>query len=77
MLLLAEPMVGTTGAEPVGDAYFGFYLLAMGSGRPRTPKQLQQMLKTAGFSQVRVIATRQPLQTGLIAATKQINVNTH
>ncbi len=35
-LLLAEPMAGTPGAEPVGDAYFGFYLLAMGSGRPRT-----------------------------------------
>ena len=33
-LLLAEPMAGTPGAEPVGDAYFGFYLLAMGSGRP-------------------------------------------
>ena len=35
-LLLAEPMAGAAGAEPVGDAYFGFYLLAMGSGRPRT-----------------------------------------
>ena len=35
-LLLAEPMAGSRGAEPVGDAYFGFYLLAMGSGRPRT-----------------------------------------
>ena len=28
-LLLAEPMARTPGAEPVGDAYFGFYLLAM------------------------------------------------
>ena len=34
-LLIAEPMADTPGAEPVGDAYFGFYLLAMGSGRPR------------------------------------------
>ena len=39
-LLLAEPMAETPGAEPVGDAYFGFYLLAMGSGRPRTPAEL-------------------------------------
>ena len=35
-LLLAEPMAQTPGAEPVGDAYFGFYLLAMGRGRPRS-----------------------------------------
>ena len=35
-LLLAEPMAGTPGAERMGDAYFGFYLLAMGSaGRGR------------------------------------------
>ena len=39
VLLLAEPMSGTAGAEPIGDAYFGFYLLAMGSGRPRTPER--------------------------------------
>ncbi len=31
-LLLAEPLAGTPGAETVGDAYFGFYLLAMGGG---------------------------------------------
>ncbi len=39
-LLLAEPMAGTPGAEPVGAAYFGLYLWAMGRGRPRTPAQL-------------------------------------
>ena len=50
VLLIAEPMAGTPGAEPVGDAYFGFYLLAMGSGKPRSPKQLQAMLATAGFT---------------------------
>ena len=32
-LLLAEPMAGTPGAPRMGDAYFGFYLLAMGGGR--------------------------------------------
>ena len=39
-LLIAEPMADTPGAEPMGDAYFGFYLLAMGSGRARTPDEL-------------------------------------
>ena len=39
-LLIAEPMAGDARAEPIGDAYFGFYLLAMGSGRARTPDEL-------------------------------------
>ncbi len=70
VLLLAEPMMGTPGAEPVGDAYFGFYLLAMGRGRPRTPQQLQQLLRGAGFASTQLLATRQPLQGQLIVARK-------
>lgn len=80
VLLLAEPMMGTPGAEPVGDAYFGFYLLAMGRGRPRSPKVLQQMLRAAGFAESQLVNTRQPLQSRLIvartaAATKSVNTN--
>jgi len=67
-LLLAEPMSGTAGAEPVGDAYFGFYLLAMGSGRPRTAAEIIQFLTEAGFARARPIATRRPLLTCLIEA---------
>jgi demethylspheroidene O-methyltransferase len=70
VLLLAEPMMGTPGAEPVGEAYFGFYLLAMGSGRPRTPHALQGMLNAAGFSSSQLVRTRQPLQSRLIVARK-------
>ena len=39
-LLIAEPMAGTPGAEPIGDTYFSLYLWAMGSGRPRTSEEL-------------------------------------
>jgi demethylspheroidene O-methyltransferase len=67
-LLIGEPMSGTPGAAGMGEAYFGFYLLAMGSGRPRTAPELQSLLRRAGFSRQRVIRTRQPLQTGLIVA---------
>ena len=70
VLLLAEPMMGTPGAEPVADAYFGFYLLAMGRGRPRTPQTLQQMLRAAGFAETHLVRTRQPLQSRLIVARK-------
>lgn len=69
-LLLAEPMARTPGAETMGDAYFGIYLLAMGRGRPRSAEELMQMLQQAGFAQVRRLRTHMPLQTGLLMARK-------
>ena len=67
-LLLAEPMSGTRGARAMGDAYFGFYLLAMGSGRPRTAAALEELLGRAGFARVRRLATRTPMLTGALLA---------
>lgn len=67
-LLLAEPMAGTRAAEPVGDAYFGFYLLAMGSGRPRTGAELTMLLLNAGFVRVQQVATRMPLLVRILVA---------
>ncbi|GAA0577431.1 methyltransferase [Craurococcus roseus] len=67
-LLLAEPMSGTPGAEPVGEAYFGFYLLAMGRGRPRTPAEIGALLRAAGFADTRPRRTSTPLLTGLMTA---------
>lgn len=67
-LLLAEPMAGTAGAEPMGDAYFGFYLLAMGRGKPRSPAVLGALLAAAGFKSWQLAPTHMPLQTGLIVA---------
>jgi demethylspheroidene O-methyltransferase len=69
-LLLAEPMSCTPGAEAMGDGYFGFYLLAMGRGRPRRANELIQMLNAAGFDAVRRVATRMPLQTQLLVAQR-------
>lgn len=67
-LLLAEPMAGTPGAETVGDAYFGFYLLAMGSGRARTAPELAALLREAGFARVAEKPTRRPMLTRLLVA---------
>jgi demethylspheroidene O-methyltransferase len=67
-LLVTEPMSETPGAEPVGDAYFGLYLLAMGSGRTRPPREHRAMLREAGFGGIRLVRTRRPLQTRLIVA---------
>jgi demethylspheroidene O-methyltransferase len=67
-LLLAEPLSQVAGVEAMGDAYFGFYLLAMGRGRPRTAAQLSALLEQAGFTPATVVPTRMPLQTGLLLA---------
>ncbi|MFY9629824.1 MAG: methyltransferase [Methylocystis sp.] len=69
-LLIAEPMAGTPGAEPIGDAYFGFYLEAMGRGRPRTVAELTNLLQIAGFSRIRELPTHRPLIAGAILAKK-------
>lgn len=68
-LLLAEPMSGVAGAERVGDAYFAFYLMAMGSGRARSAAELTELLLTAGFASVRLRPTPIPLMTSLLEAS--------
>jgi demethylspheroidene O-methyltransferase len=67
-LLIAEPLAQTPGAETVGDAYFNFYLLAMGSGRARSHAQFRTLLEAAGFDAPRALPTRLPLQTSVLVA---------
>jgi demethylspheroidene O-methyltransferase len=67
-LLIAEPISGTPGAEAIGDAYFAFYLLAMGSGRPRTFEKLKSMLNAAGFGSVVLKNTPMPMLASVLIA---------
>lgn len=67
-LLIAEPMARIPGAEPMGEAFFGLYLWAMGSGRPRSPAEIIAMLRAAGFSAARPVATAQPVNASIIIA---------
>ncbi len=67
VLLVAEPMAGTRGAEKVA-AYFSLYLMAMGRGRPRTEQQLQALLREAGFQRIERRSTCQPLLVRLLVA---------
>ena len=69
-LFIAEPMAQTPGAQPAGDAYFGFYLLAMGSGRPRSPDEIRAMLRDSGFARSRLLNTSVPLTARAIVATR-------
>lgn len=67
-LIVAEPMADTPGARAMGDAYFGFYLLAMGSGRPRTPVEITAMLHQSGFGRVQQISTANPFAAQILEA---------
>jgi len=82
-LLLSEPMAQEPGDAPQGDAYFHFYLLAMGAGRLRTPGELMAMMAEAGFGHLEVVPNHMPLQTQILIGRKckgfpdfdKINVN--
>ena len=68
-LMIAEPMAGQGSAGRLVSAYFNVYLLAMGSGRPRTPRELGEFLREAGFRRIRRRRTDVPMITGVLLAT--------
>lgn len=67
VVMIAEPMLETRGAEPVA-AYFGFYLLAMGQGKPRSPEKIKSLLHCAGFTSVKEFGTSAPLMARVLTA---------
>jgi len=69
-LILCEPMSTGRSAHKISDAYFNFYLYAMGSGRPRSPGYLKNMLQKVGFNDIHLIKTRAPLITSILSAQK-------
>ena len=68
-LMIAEPMARAPGAEGMGEAFFGLYLWAMGSGRPRSREEIAQMAREAGFTTTRFIDTPQPVNANIVIAT--------
>lgn len=73
-ILLAEPMAqsehegGSNDASV--DAYFHFYLLAMGDGRLRTPQELMDMMKAAGFTHVERVPNAMPIHAQILLGRK-------
>ena len=67
-LVIAEPLAHTRGAEAMGDAYFGLYLWAMRSGRPRSASEYRAMLAEAGFARSSLRRTRLPVITSVVTA---------
>ena len=69
-LLIVEPMADSPHAKHMGGAYFGFYLWAMNSGRPRSAREITTMLKNAGFAHVKKVKTALPIITSALVATR-------
>ncbi|MCE7027450.1 acetylserotonin O-methyltransferase [Jiella avicenniae] len=66
VVMVAEPMAGGRDSAAVADAYFGFYLLAMGRGRPRTPREIGRLMTAAGLTRAHEIPTALPLATSIV-----------
>lgn len=67
-LLLAEPMAVERVGDPASDAYFGFYLHAMGRGKPRTPNELKALLSRTGFEYAVEVRTHLPMLVRILVA---------
>ncbi|MEM9047369.1 MAG: methyltransferase [Pseudomonadota bacterium] len=68
LLIVAEPMSGGDRPSRIGDAYFGFYTMAMTTGRPRAPAHHADLLAAAGFVDIRVRRTVRPFIAGVVTA---------
>lgn len=68
MALVAEPMSRAPALDPMADAYFGLYLLAMGRGRVRQPTENKKLCMEAGFRATRLLSARTPMLVRVLLA---------
>jgi demethylspheroidene O-methyltransferase len=68
-LVIAEPMAGKRSrGQRYATAYFGVYVMAMGSGRCRTPEEIGALVRQAGFSRFDIQMCRSPLMATMVVA---------
>ena len=69
-LIISEPMSGGENPTRSGDSYFGFYTMAMSTGRPRSPQEHKYFLMQAGFKVVKIYKGTREFVTQVIRAKK-------
>ncbi len=74
-VVISEPMSGGANPTKAGDAYFGFYTMAMTTGRPRSAARHSELLAEAGFNAIRPHATATPFITSVLTAEKPVRQN--
>ena len=72
VLLVAEPMAqdADAPAQHQADAYYHFYLMAMGAGRLRTPQEIGALLREAGFTAIEQVPNAMPIHGQLVLGRK-------
>ena len=72
VLLVAEPMAqdADAPAQHQADAYFHFYLMAMGAGRLRTAQEIRALLREAGFTAIEQVPNAMPIHGQLVLGRK-------
>ena len=69
-IIVSEPMSGGAKPQRAGDAYFGLYCMAMGTGRARSADEIAQHLEAAGFTDIQPRKTARPFITSVVEARK-------
>ena len=69
-LIVSEPMLGPDRPTISGDVYFAIYTLAMRTGKTRSPNQVADLIKAAGFVNIKIHKSRRPFITTVIEAHK-------
>lgn len=69
-IVISEPMAGARRPTRAGDAYFGFYTMAMTTGRPRSSADHAERLRFIGFERPRVLRGTWPFITTVMTARK-------
>ena len=69
-IIISEPMSGGSKPSRSGDAYFGFYTMAMTSGRPRSPDTHCRFLSEAGFKKIKKPKGTRQFITRVVLAEK-------
>ena len=69
-IIISEPMSGGDKPARAGDSYFGFYTLAMTTGKPRDKSMHFKLLKMAGFRKIKKHKGKRDFITSIITAKK-------
>jgi demethylspheroidene O-methyltransferase len=70
MILVSEPMSGGDRPDPATDVYFAVYTLAMRTGRTRSAAEIAEILRRAGFADLRLRPGDRPYVTSAVTAIR-------
>lgn len=69
-IIISEPMSGGRTPSRAGDAYFGFYTMAMTTGQPRSAERHMDLLRDAGFTKAQPHPTGRDFLTSVVSAVR-------